>query len=183
MTTSNKFRPLVILALVSMFGSVTPAQQFWFLKIRPLEMHRDDLQKLTVVRGRETRDDEFLYKLKEGNLLVGVSLGRCKRTSWGTWDVDEGTILSVIFYPAKERKPSYFGLSTEGMEKGNDHGHSTFTSDDKGLYFSVESGYLRGVYLYPPPKKYTNLRCSPDIEDQSTEVGVFAETMSEKGSK
>jgi hypothetical protein len=152
---------VLAVALTCQFAVVAPRAQFprdWFLKIRPIEMARKDIDNMSQVAAVPVDDDQILYRLKEGNLFVGLSLGRCKKTSWGTWDVEQGTVLHVTFYPSKERKPSHFGLTTEGMQKDVDHGHDTYTSEEKGLYFSVEFGKLRGVTI-SPPSKHSDLAC------------------------
>jgi hypothetical protein len=80
--------------------------QKWILGIQPLKDKISEIEELRNLQKTMVRDDKIRFKLDQGNLFIGISIGRCQYTSWGMWNVDDGTILNVIFYPKPRHGPS-----------------------------------------------------------------------------
>lgn len=132
--------------------------QEWLKEIQPLQTKVSELNEILAITPEKKPLDTLFFKLKEGNLFVEYSLGNCISGSWGAWNVEEGTVISITFYPNKKRKPSFFGFSGDGMKQGYDSGHLTYKSDDTGLYYSTQFGKVMSI-MYTPPQKYEKIRC------------------------
>ena len=72
------FRLLAIVVMLAGSYSNVFSQRDWFLQIKPLEMHRDQLGELIRANPVEVRDEEIVYKLKASNLFIGLTVGNCK---------------------------------------------------------------------------------------------------------
>ncbi len=157
-----KIKPLIFILVLLVFSKSLFAQE-WIGKILPMETKVSELQGIFDVTPEKKPTDTLFYKLKEGNLFVTYSLGSCKAGAWGAWNIEEGVIVSLVFYPKRKFKPLSFNLTFEGMEQGFDSGHQTYKSDAKGLYFSTQFGKVMRIHFYPS-NRYKNLRCEPKIK-------------------
>lgn len=133
--------------------------QRWIMRIELLRSTISDLEVVTGVEPEYVRDEKVLFRVKEGNLFLGISVGNCKETSWGAWDVPKDTILDVEFYPGRQWKPSRLGLTKSGMTKGHNQGHETYDNAELGVYYATEFGFLRRLNLYPSIK-LADLKCA-----------------------
>lgn len=133
---------LVLIVLLTLCITL-PAQ--WFGNIVPTQTTLSEVEQMVAIVPRVVSDDKRLFKLKEGNLFVGISLGECIRTSWGSWKVEKEVVLHVIFHPKKDRKPSYYKLDSAQTREGYDSGHKTYKSEEKGLYYSTQFGKVSGI--------------------------------------
>jgi hypothetical protein len=118
-----------------------------------------ELAQFLDVSSKKQNRDSISFKLKEGSLFVEFSKGNCILGAWGSWNVDEGTIISLTFYPKKMRKPAAYKLDKEGMKQGYNSEHLYYKSDEKGLYYSTQFGKVTSI-IYTPANKYENLKCS-----------------------
>lgn len=133
--------------------------QEWLWKITPFKMKITELNTLFDIKAENYTDNELKYELKEGNLFVVYSDEKCASTGWGKWDVSEGTIVGITFYPKKKRKPSFYKLDNSEMNKSlDDIGTEVFTNKEKGLLYTVYSGKVNEITLYPS-QKFEKLRC------------------------
>ena len=149
----------IILIVLWLLGSCQLGfGQEWLLKLTPLETNISQLKTMFVEKPEKKGNDQLFYRLKEGNLIVDFSLGRCVETVAGSWDASEGTLLYVIFYPRKHVRPSHYDLPTEDLKIGIDHGNRTYTSKTLGIYYTVYSSKLTGVHLFPA-SKYDGAKC------------------------
>lgn len=146
------------LIAVAFFFRVNVSGQEWLAKVMPVEVDLTETTRIVKAEPVEVREDKYLYRLKEGNLFIGVAIGRCVETTWGSWDLPKGTVVDVVFYPAKKKRPSNFNLSTEGMKEGVDSGQRTFVNDDVGLYFATQFGAVTRIHFYPA-SRFKRLRC------------------------
>ena len=148
---------LKVTTLILLFTLNTLGQD-WLWKIAPMQTNVSQVKEMFKVVPEIYGKDRLLFKLREGNLFIDYSKGKCVKTYWGRWNVEEGIILDIKFYPKKGRKPSFYKLKKEGMQKGFDQGHITYASDELGLYYSTQFGKVSGIHIYPA-KKYDNLKC------------------------
>ena len=148
----------LISGLTIVIFNINLSAQEWLKKFVPTQTTLSQVEKITGITPQMERDDQILYKLKSGNLFVGISLGNCIKTTWGKWNVEKGIIIYVIFYPKKNKKPSFYNLESEGMTEGFDSGHKTYKNDELGLYYSTQFGKVSGINLYPS-NQYKNLKC------------------------
>lgn len=132
--------------------------QDWLWKIVPLQTNIFEVKQMFAVTPKTYGNDQLNFLLEEGNLIIDFSPDKCTKTPSGSWNVEKGTVLSVIFYPDKGRKPSFYNLKKEGMKQGYDQGHITYSSDELGHYYSVEFGKVRRIHIYPA-NKYKKLKC------------------------
>lgn len=125
----------------------------------PIQNNISQLKQFFDVEPEKQYEDKLFLKLKEGNLFIWFSQGKCISGSWGAWNVDEGTIISLTFYPKKRRKPSAYRFNKEEMKQGYNSGHPHYKSDEKGLYYSTQFGKVTRINFIPA-SKYENLRCN-----------------------
>jgi hypothetical protein len=142
------FKTLVLTVTFTTAVLSTQGQR-WILEIKPLDMSVSDVSRMTGKQPEYVSDDQVVFRWKESNLFVGRSTGHCNKTSWGFWDVPAGTIIQVMFHSSRKLKPGSLNLPVDGMIRDNDHGHDTFTSDERGLYYAVQFGVLSGLTIYP----------------------------------
>lgn len=132
--------------------------QDWLWKIKPLQTNMSEVKKMFRVKPKLYGNDQLEFILDEGKLTIGFAPDKCGKTSWGKWSVEKGTVIDIVYYPDKGRKPSFYNLKNEGMTQGYDQGHTTYSSEELGLYYSVEFGKVSGIHIYPA-KKYESLKC------------------------
>lgn len=154
----GKYLKLFLLVYLLLAQSVWG--QEWLLKITPFEMKFTDLDNILDTAPENYRNKELKYRLKEGNLFVYYSNEKCASTDWGKWNVSEGTIVGITFYPKKMRKPSFYKLNNSEMNKSLDNiGTEVFTSKEKGLLYTVYAGKVNEITFYPS-KRFEKLRCA-----------------------
>ena len=180
MKTIRELAPLLIIPILFGFPSSLFAQD-WLSRIKPIETNISELSEILDSKPIEKPGDTLFFKLKEGNVFIEYSLGKCVSGSWGAWNVEKGKVVSLTYYPKKMREPSKFNLNSDGMTKGLDSGHQTFTSKEKGVYYSTQFGKVMSIIL-SPPIQFEHLRCkkqdqSEKSESSSTVSGLrFGET-------
>lgn len=155
-----KRKHLHLVLLVYLLLTQSICGQEWLWKITPFEMKISDLHNLFDVQPENYRNEKLKYKLEEGNLFVYYSKQRCSPTDWGVWDVDEGTIVGVTFYPKKMKKTSYYKLKNSEMNKSfDDIGTAVYTNKEKGLLYTVYDGKVNQISFYPA-QRFEKLRCA-----------------------
>lgn len=153
-------KKIVSYFLVILFFTHTVSGQEWLWKIKPFEMKITDLNDLIDSNPENYRSKKLKYKLKEGNLFVYYSNEKCSPTDWGEWDISEGTIVGMTFYPRKKRKIAYYKLNNTQMNKSfDDVGTEVYTNDEKGLLYTVYSGRVNQITFYPS-QRFEKLRCA-----------------------
>lgn len=128
------------------------------LQIRPIVTSVTGVVEITGMEPTKQRTNELFFKLKEGNLYVGIAPGPCVDTIWGSWNVPKGSVLYVKFNPKQGQKASKFKLDPTGSQSGWDQGHKTYTNLDTGVYYSTEYDNLSLVHIFPA-KQFKNLEC------------------------
>jgi hypothetical protein len=148
-----------LIAIMMFFVLTPPAYaQDWLWKIVPLKTNISEVKKMFAVTPEMYGNNSLEFILEEGVLTIDFSPSKCAQTSWGSWNVEPGAVIDVIFYPDKGRKPSFYNLKPDGMKQGFDQGHITYSSDELGLYYSVEFGKVSRIHIYPA-NKYKSLKC------------------------
>jgi hypothetical protein len=155
---SYKVNSLITVILFFVFAPIAYAQD-WLWKIVPLQTNISEVKKMFAVTPKMYGNDQLEFILEEGHLTIGFSPDKCIETSWGGWNVEKGTVTNIVFYSHKGRKPSFYNLKKKGMRQGYDHGHITYSSDELGLYYSVEFGKVSRIHIYPA-NKFKSLMCN-----------------------
>lgn len=146
-----------ILILITVFTPLTYGQK-WLQKIVPLQTNTSEVIKMFNVVPKKYGIDRLEFILNEGILTVGFSPDKCVETSWGKWNVENGTIVDIVFVPDKLKKPSFYKFKTDGFRQGYDQGHITYISDEVGLYFATSRGKVTNIHIYPSAK-FNTFRC------------------------
>lgn len=152
-----KFSILQTIALTLLLVSFVHAQD-WLDKIIPAQTSRAEVEQLF---GKTDKDD-FLsakYELKDGTLHIYYSSGFCSPERNGGWNVAKGVVTSVVFYPTKKRKLSFYKLDLTKFKKEREYGYiDVYTNDETGFLYEVEYGKVDSIYR-DPPAKYDYLYC------------------------
>jgi len=135
------------------------AAQTWLGAIKPAQTQITDLPQILGRSSKQRGGDGLLFEAKEGNIFVEYSLGRCIKGTWGSWDLEKGTVIHLTFYPAKPRRLSSYKLPTANMREESFHGSSSFVNDTAGFLFVVNGGRVREI-SYFPALEFQSLRCS-----------------------
>ncbi len=158
MISTEKIKYLLPILMILAFIEIIHAQQ-WLAKFVPTQTVFSQVQDEFEISPNIIRENKVQFKLKEGNLFIGLSLGECINTSWGKWKAEKGKVLDIVFYPKKGRKPSYYKFDNKVMEEGIDSGHKTYISEELGLYYSTQFGKVIRIHYFPS-SKYDNLKCN-----------------------
>jgi hypothetical protein len=154
---------MLLLALLFGYPIVYGQPPTWLREIVPMQTVISDVKDRFKSHRREIRDDEVRFELPEGVLYVGFSKGNCLSTTWGRWNIKEGIVLGVVYYPERKQTPKSLGFSLSDMEIGSDNEHVTYRSKVNGIYLSTEFGKVTAIH-YSPAHKYEHLRCESNLK-------------------
>ncbi len=132
--------------------------QTWLDQVVPGETRLDEIQGIIGVAPTILRVDDAKLSFKDGNVFLGISPGRCVKSTWGIWDIEPGTIVSIIYYPKKKISPKKLNLPSAGMEEGFDSGHKTFLNQRLGLAYSTQFGKVMSIRKFPAAR-FLPLKC------------------------
>lgn len=119
--------------------------------IKPLYSTRADVELLI---GQPDKPDGRLYKLKNENVFIEYSDGKC--SSPKDWNVPQNTVLSIGIYP----RTGSLLLSNLKLDKSKFKVNDTlqlqsveYRNDEEGIVYKVENGkYVNEMYYYPSSK-------------------------------
>lgn len=165
-----RFFQSIVVGLILCF-SIYGAPPEWFIKLKQikiLESTRQEIEtlfnhpKITYESvGQETVSVE--YALKQGELYVSYSLGKCSEQSEYSYDVEKDVVTRVDIDLKKHINISKLGLDLNGFKKSGISdlpGIFTYRNEDLGEYHQTGEYFKNGVV------KVKNLEFFPSSSKQ-----------------
>ncbi len=140
------------------------AQEANWLQIKVMQSTRADVERI-LGKPSKPPNNSFtaFYRLDNGNLFVIYSLRLCESDDRGGWNVDEGVVTKLGFFPDISPKIKSLKLDKKkykkSLEGGDTLGIYSYKDDEAGIEYTVQNGIVETVTYYPG-RKYEHLRCS-----------------------
>lgn len=158
---------MAIIILIS--SSVISAQPMWYSKLRQIKLMvnaRQEVEKLlNFPRVADTYEWDgrkvVEYKIKEGELTIVYSRGKCSETNKNGYDVEKNIVIDIDFDLKKEINISRLDLNLEKYEKKEISdlvGVFNYTNKDLGEYYIGTSNTIKNIRFFPS-KEQEGLSC------------------------
>lgn len=155
-----------LLFLIALALTVQCQDKSW-KGLTPLKSSRADVEKVLGGPAPGSREKHAAtYSTAAGRVFVLYSTGPCSVKPSNGWNVTEGTMLSLSFYPAPEPAFDESKIDMKEFEKRPDPeilSSVAYTNEKDGISITVNSwDNTITRYHYFPPSKNNKLKCESE---------------------
>jgi hypothetical protein len=160
-----------ILILLFIFLTAFPAsaaEPDWHKKlkqIKALKSKRKDVEKIfnfpRVEESLKNKALEFVsYQTAEGRMVVRYSTGKCGAEKTEGYDLENGTVTNIIFFPEKFVEFSKLRIYRKKLLKPRleDNSPKRYVNEDTGVKYAVKEGFVTFVE-FSLPSRHDYLKC------------------------